>query len=143
MKTSVDAAYIVAGDFHADLADKMIAEATDQLRGAGVTSIETVRVAGCYEMPLVVDHLLRHKRPEILVVVGFIEKGETLHGEVMGHVVHAKLIDLQTQYATPIGIGLIGPGATVQQAAVRASRAARGAALAALRTFTTLEEVKR
>lgn len=143
METSVGTAYIVASDFHAGLANTMIAEAAAQLRAAGVASIETVRVAGCYEMPLVVDGLLRHKRPDVLVVVGFIEKGETLHGEVMGQVVHAKLIDLQLQYATPIGIGLIGPGATAQQAAGRMHGAAGGAARAALRTFTTLEEVKR
>lgn len=136
-------AFIVASDFHADLADSMIAEAAAQLSRAGVSSIETVRVAGCYEMPLVVDALLRHKKPDILVVVGFIERGETLHGEVMGHVVHTKLIDLQLQYATPIGMGLIGPGATAQQAAVRMHDAAGGAARAALRTFTTMAAMKR
>ena len=51
-----------------------------------------------------------------LVVLGYIERGETLHGEVMGHVVHTALVQLQLKYRKPVGIGIIGPGATAEQA---------------------------
>jgi len=57
----------------------------------GLRVVCTVRVPGAYETPLVAKKLLARKDVDALVVLGFIERGETLHGEVMGHVVHRAL----------------------------------------------------
>ncbi|MEX2054904.1 MAG: 6,7-dimethyl-8-ribityllumazine synthase [Candidatus Andersenbacteria bacterium] len=124
---------IIAADFHQDIAEVMIKAAEDTLKSEGARLLPTVRVPGAYEIPLQAELLLAKRKVDALVVVGFIERGETLHGEVMGHVVHANLIDIQRKYRKPIGIGLIGPGATVEQAHVRKEAAARGAAAAVVK----------
>jgi 6,7-dimethyl-8-ribityllumazine synthase len=141
MSTTVQTAVIIVGDFHTDIAEHMVTAAQTELKSAGVPSVETITVAGSYELPLVADMVLENKKPDIVVALGYIEKGETLHGEVMGHVVYKKLLDLQLNYRTPIGLGLIGPGATRQQADARVTATATGAAQAALRTYATLQEL--
>src|SRR5688500_16252527 len=97
----------------------MVAAAREEAGTLGVEITREVRVPGCYEMPVIVASLLPRKKIDAVVVLGYIERGETLHGEVMGHVVHKALIDLEIEHAKPIGLGIIGPGATPQQADVR------------------------
>jgi 6,7-dimethyl-8-ribityllumazine synthase len=74
-------------------------------------------------------------------VLGFIEKGETLHGENMGHVVHRTLMELQLERRKPKGLGIIGPGATPEQAEARKERYAKDAVFAAFAHQAVLEEL--
>jgi 6,7-dimethyl-8-ribityllumazine synthase len=74
------------------------------------------------------------------VVLGFIERGQTQHGEVMGHVVHRALVDLELKHRKPVGIGIIGPGATSEQAEKRKVDYARAAVRAALRSWNVLRD---
>jgi 6,7-dimethyl-8-ribityllumazine synthase len=138
---TVRTATIISGDFHENIAKRMIEAAITELKTAGVATIETITVAGSYEIPIVTDKVLLASKPDIVVVLGYIEKGETLHGEVMGQVVYSKLLDLQLKYGIPIGLGIIGPGATPEQAEVRLLPAAQGAVQAALRTHDTLQNI--
>lgn len=134
-------AAIVAAEFNADVVGPMIAAAEQELRAGGAEVARTVRVTGCYELPLVVDRLLAAGGVDTLVVLGYIERGETLHGEVMGYVIHDALVRLQMQYRTPIGIGIIGPGATPTQAETRKLEYARNAARAALANLLVLRSL--
>ena len=131
---------IVCGDFHADIAATMISAAEDEATSAGVNAIQIVKIPGSYEAPLVTDRLLA-TATEAVIVLGYIEKGETLHGEIMGRVVHQALIDLQIKHQKPIGFGIIGPGATRQQAEARHIDYARAAVRAALRSYQTLQSL--
>lgn len=130
---------IVAADFHKDLAEKMIQAAKSELKNQG-RDFRLIKVAGCYEMPLVVDKVMAAKGTEAVVALGFIEKGQTMHGEVMGHVVHKSLVDLQLKYGKPVGFGIIGPGATLEQAQVRAQEYAKRAVIALLQNISVLED---
>lgn len=118
---------IVAAQFHKEIADTMIAEAVAGMEEGGGIVGELVRVPGCFEIPPAAKKLLSKKSINAIVVLGYIEKGETLHGEVMGHVVHHALMQLQLEYDKPIGFGIIGPGATEAQARKRMKSAARNA----------------
>jgi 6,7-dimethyl-8-ribityllumazine synthase len=129
---------IVAAEFARDIVEVMIAEARSEAETAGVEVIEVVRVPGAYEVPLIADARLADPRVDLVVVLGFIERGETQHGEVMGHVVHAALVDLQLRYKKPVGIGIIGPGATSEQAEKRKLEYARAAVRAATRNWRLL-----
>ena len=115
----------------------MIATAEDEAKAAGVADVSVTTVAGSLEAPLIIDRLLS-KGVDAAVALGFIEQGETLHGEVMGHVVYRSLIDLQLKHQKPIGLGIIGPGATEEQALARQETAARSAVKAALRSHALL-----
>jgi 6,7-dimethyl-8-ribityllumazine synthase len=121
---------IIAAEFNKTLIDGMIKITRDELQARGLAFKRLLRVPGCYEVPLIAD--IEISRPDVkgLVVLGYIERGETLHGEVMGHVVHRALVELQLRTKKPIGIGIIGPGATADQAAVRQAGTAKAAVVA-------------
>lgn len=100
---------IVAGSFHREQVSRMIAAAEAEAAGLGVEISQIVWVPGSMEKPLAVKRLLREGKADALVVLGIIERGETAHGRVMGDAVIGALIDLQLEYMTPIGVGILGP----------------------------------
>ncbi len=118
---------IIAATFHTEGVEQMIACTQKEFKVWDFPLAEVVRVPGCFEMPLAVKQALSQKNVSGVIVLGAIEKGETLHGEVMGHVVYRSLIDLELRYNKPIGIGIIGPGATHKQIRSRKESAAQGA----------------
>jgi 6,7-dimethyl-8-ribityllumazine synthase len=130
---------IVAAEFNKPLIDTMIAVAENELRAAQV-EVSTIRVTGSYEVPLIAELYLEKESVDALIVLGYIERGETLHGEVMGHVVHSALVQMQLRHRKPIGLGIIGPGATEEQAQERKLPSARAAVLAALRNCELVQE---
>jgi 6,7-dimethyl-8-ribityllumazine synthase len=123
---------IIAAEFDKELVDEMIGAAAQEARDAGAVLVDVVRVSGCYEIPLIADLHLAQDRIDALVILGYIERGETQHGEVMGHVVHQALVQLQLKHRKPIGLGIIGPGAIREQAEARKTDYARAAVRAAL-----------
>lgn len=122
---------IICAEFNDAISSAMIASARAEAARLGLAST-VVKVPGCYEVPLAVARAL-DDRPAAVAVLGYIERGETQHGEVMGHVVHAALVELSLAHRTPIGIGIIGPGATEAQAQVRKESYAAAAVRAAAR----------
>lgn len=131
---------ILAAEFSQAIIEVMIEEASREAVSGGAEVVKVVRVPGAYELPLIADSLLARPDVDVLIALGFIERGETQHGEVMGHVVHAALVQLQLQYKKPVGIGIIGPGATQEQAEKRKVDYARAAVRAALKSWTALRE---
>jgi 6,7-dimethyl-8-ribityllumazine synthase len=114
------------------MADNMIKAAKQELTNHRANLLKTIRVPGCYEIPLAVQTIIRQAEPDCLVILGYIERGYTLHGEVMGQVVLQALVSLQLKHNMPMGLGIIGPGATLKQAQARWDSTARGAVRAAL-----------
>jgi 6,7-dimethyl-8-ribityllumazine synthase len=126
---------LIAADFNKTIVNPMIDAVLADAKAKGVTITSVTRLPGCYEVPLIADLVLAQPDCAGLVVIGFIERGETLHGEVMGHVVHGSLMKTSLRHGKPIGLGIIGPGATEAQAELRKvnyARAALSACLAAL-----------
>jgi 6,7-dimethyl-8-ribityllumazine synthase len=126
---------IIAAEFNKSLMDAMVEAATQEILEAGAILARTVRVPGCYEVPLHAALQITQDEIDALVILGYIERGETLHGEVMGHVVHHALVNLELKYHKPMGLGIIGPGATAEQAELRKADYARAAVRAALRSL--------
>lgn len=124
---------IVIGEFHKELADEMLAAAEAAAKGLGAEVAEVVWVPGSLEAPLALKRMLGKGGFDALVVLGYIERGETRHGEVMGHVVTQACMQMQLDSGIPIGMGVIGPGATLEQAKPRAKSTAERAVSAAVR----------
>jgi 6,7-dimethyl-8-ribityllumazine synthase len=133
---------ILAAEFNRTLVDAMVAAAEAEIAAQGAKVSRSLRVTGCYELPLLAQALLaRADDFDAMVVLGCIERGETLHGEVMGHVVHRALIELALTHQKPIGLGIIGPGATAAQAEVRKVLSAQAAVRAALSSLCALRSL--
>src|SRR6185437_11520928 len=132
---------IVAAEFARSIVEVMIAEASAEVAAAGGELGRVVRVPGAYEIPIVADSLMARDDVDLLIALGFIERGETQHGAVMGQAVHQTLIDLQLKHHKPVGQGIIGPGATHEQAEKRKVDYAKAAVRAAVRTWKELKEL--
>ena len=132
---------ILVAEFNRALVDAMLKSAVDEAEKLGAEVSESVRVPGSYETPLAADRLFRRASVDAVVVLGYIERGETLHGEVMGHVVHRALLDASLRYGKPVGFGFIGPGATLRDAKARKDEYARAAVRAAVRMVGVLAEL--
>ena len=115
---------IVVGEFHKEIASGMVESAKKKCLELGA-ECEVVWVPGTYETPLAVRKLLRRDDIDCAAVLGYIERGETLHGKQMGQTVSLILKQLELELSKPIGMGLIGPGATEEQARKRLGYGAR------------------
>jgi 6,7-dimethyl-8-ribityllumazine synthase len=132
---------IIAAEFNRAIIDPMVVAARDEAKQLGIAIDREVRVPGSLEIPLVAAALLARRDVDAVAALGYLEKGETLHGEVIGHVVYRALVELQLAHRKPIGVGIIGPGATLQQAEARHDGFARAAVRAAAASLATLAEI--
>ncbi|MBI4024992.1 MAG: 6,7-dimethyl-8-ribityllumazine synthase [Verrucomicrobia bacterium] len=94
---------IVAARFNASLTDALLGSALETLSQAGVTRINTVRVPGSYEIPVVVMRLARSRRYHAIIALGVILQGRTSHAE---HIAVACAIHLQ-RIAIETGVPVI------------------------------------
>jgi 6,7-dimethyl-8-ribityllumazine synthase len=132
---------IIAAEFNRAITEPMIESAVAEATSRGV-EIHITRVPGAYEIPLPASVLFDHDDIDAVVALGFIERGETLHGQVMGHVVHDALLRMSIEHRKGLGIGIIGPGATEAQAQTRKDAYARAAVRAAIGAIETLKMLK-
>ncbi len=133
---------IIAADFNEAIVHPMIEKATATATRLGCSVDVVISVPGSFEIPLVLDAVLQRDDVDCAVALGYIEKGETLHGEVMGHVVYDSIIQLQLTYGKPVGLGIIGPGATLEQAKKRNLAYGEAAVEAAIRTLVCVEDAQ-
>ena len=129
---------IIAAMFNEPLVKVMIQAAIAEAIHLGCAIVDVVSVTGCFELPIVVEFAMEDERVDELVVLGYIERGDTLHGDVMGQTVHSKLVDLQVRHRKPLGNGIIGPGATLEQAELRKEAYAEAAVRAMHSTWCTI-----
>lgn len=129
---------IIAADFHKNITDHMVRAAKKELSKKGINLVSSIRVPGSYEIPLAAKYVIDEGKVDAIVVLAYIERGQTLHGEVMGHVVHDALIRLQLKHNMPMGLGIIGPGATKSQAEKRKTNASKAAVNAALSSYSII-----
>lgn len=127
MKQKQPSVAIIIAPYHEKIAEKMYKTAVAQCEAHSYMIARIVTVPGCFEIPLAVANVLDAEKLAGVIVLGMIEKGETLHGEVMAHTVFEALLDLQLDTRVPIGMGIIGPGATAKQGLARAESSARQA----------------
>ncbi|MCG2863653.1 MAG: 6,7-dimethyl-8-ribityllumazine synthase [Vulcanisaeta sp.] len=111
----------------------MLQKALDHAKFLGAEVTYVVKVPGTYDMPIVVNELLKKEDVDAVAAIGAVIQGETKHDEVVAHQTARKLMDLSVDYGKPVGMGIIGPGASRIQALERAEEYARRAVEAAVK----------
>jgi 6,7-dimethyl-8-ribityllumazine synthase len=131
---------IVAGQWHDEVMDGLLAGARDYLAATG-SSVEEYRVPGSFELPIVCQRLARTH--DAVVALGVIVRGGTPHFEYVCAAVTHGLGRVALDTGTPVGFGVLTCD-TIDQALDRAglpgSREDKGreAAAAALQTWQVL-----
>ena len=113
-------------------------------RGARSEDVEVIRVPGAFELPAAAHAALAGRRkPDAVIALGAIVRGETTHHEVLGHAVASALAALSSR-GCPIGFGLLTCD-TMEQARARTGKgreAAEAAIEMARLTRTLLSRAK-
>lgn len=124
---------VIAVEFHKKLVNEMVEHAQKIAPKLKAEIKDIIWVPGSLEIPLIIKEILENRTYDALVILGYIEKGSTQHGEVMGHQVLNKILKLQLKYRMPMGLGIIGPGATLEQAKERTIHSSENAMKAAVK----------
>lgn len=105
---------VVVSTYNADITEKLLSGALTTLRVWSVKekNIRVVRVSGAFEVPFGCLTLLspkkaKVKKPDAIVALGCIVKGETEHDRHLASAVGHGLMDLTLRYDTPISFGIL------------------------------------
>ena len=137
---------IVAGRWHTEISDALIAGAQRVAEQAGVTDVTLERVAGAIELPVVAQQLARTH--DAVVALGVVIRGGTPHFEYVCDAVTYGLTRIALDEGTPVGNGVLTTD-TEKQALDRAglpdSPEDKGgqACAAALDTAVTLRRLRK
>jgi 6,7-dimethyl-8-ribityllumazine synthase len=118
---------IVVAEFNYDITYLMLQKALNHAEFLGLEVAYVFKVPGTYEIPFATAQLLNREDIDGVVVLGAVIKGATKHDEIVASQAARKLMDLMIQYGKPVGLGIIGPGATRMQALERVEDYARRA----------------
>ena len=113
---------IVVSDYNSDITEKLLAGALETLREWKVANKNclVVHVPGAFEIPYgCLKFLMGKKKPNAIIALGCVLKGETKHDEYISNAVASGIMQLSIQYKIPISFGVLTPN-TLEQARARA-----------------------
>ena len=93
--------FIVASRYNARYVDAMLRAASAELKRAGA-KVQTVRVPGAYEIPIVAKRLARAQKPDGIICLGVILRGATVHAAHIGDAVSRALMEIQLAHEVPV-----------------------------------------
>jgi len=104
------------------------------------SKIEMIKVSGSWELPLAAKAYIDAKKPDMIVCLGCVIKGDTPHFDILCQAVATQLMSLQVNEKTPLGFGVL----TVNNLAQAQARQDKGAeaAEAALRSWIQLKGIR-
>ncbi|BBD71935.1 6,7-dimethyl-8-ribityllumazine synthase [Sulfodiicoccus acidiphilus] len=136
---------IVVAEFNYDVTYLMLQRALSHAKFLGVDVPLVVKVPGSFEIPLAASKLAERPDVDAVVTLGAVIKGETKHDESVASQVFRKIMDISLDSNKPVTVGIIGPGASHEQAVDRIEEYAVRAvesAVKMVRRLRSLEEVK-
>ena len=110
---------IVVSEFNEKVTSRMLSVALEKAELLKMNVRQTCRVPGTYDMPILVDALLKKKEIDAVVTLGAIIKGQTKHDEVIANSTVRFLTELSIKYQKPVSLGISGPGMQERHAYAR------------------------
>lgn len=133
---------IVVAEFNKDITDKMLFTAKLRVKNLKMQVKNILYVPGTFDMPLIVEKLLKTHDIDAIITLGAVIKGETGHDVLIANNTARLLADLSLKYQKPIALGITGPDMTVKQAKNRVTTVPKRAVDAAYKMVTTLSQLE-
>ena len=133
---------IVVAEFNKDITDKMLLSAKNHAKKLKMQIKNVCYVPGTFDMPLIVEKLLKTQDIDAIITLGAVIKGETGHDVLIATNTARLLGDLSLKYQKPIALGITGPDMTVKQATNRVNTVPKRAVKAAYKMVTKLTELE-
>jgi 6,7-dimethyl-8-ribityllumazine synthase len=99
--------------------DQLLEGALNALKRSGAVDIEVVQVPGCWELPLAAKTMAERKKPDAIIALGAVIRGDTPHFEYVAGQAASGLMAVQLETGIPVAFGVLTTN-TIQQAADRA-----------------------
>ena len=133
----------MVSEFNEEVTSRMLSVAQEKSKLLKLKVIHVCKVPGAYDMPLVVDALLKKKNIDGVVTLGAIIKGQTKHDEVISHAAARSLTDLSLKYQKPVSLGISGPGMQERHAYARIRPVAERAVEAVVKISNELKRIEK
>ena len=113
---------VVVSSFNTDITEPMLEGALETLGAWGVKdeNITIQRVPGSFEIPYGCLTLIRAKKPDAIVAIGCVIKGDTEHDRYIASATADGIMRLTLDHHIPISFGVITTN-TLEQAQVRST----------------------
>jgi len=134
---------VVVSEFNKEVTSRMLSVAQEKANLMKLKIIYTCKVPGAFDMPIIVDALLKKKNVDGIVTLGAIIKGQTKHDEVISHSTAKSLIDLSIKYQKPVSFGISGPGMQKRHAYARIRPVAERAVEAVVKISEELQRIQK
>lgn len=123
---------VAAAGYNPRLVEALLAQLGATLRSAGVRerNLIVVRVPGSNELPAAAQLLAARHRPDVIVALGVIIRGGTIHYELIAHAVAGALQRVALDSGRPVINAVVVAETTVQAEARCRGRRSRGAEFA-------------
>jgi 6,7-dimethyl-8-ribityllumazine synthase len=112
---------VVCAQFNSVITDVLLAGALDALKrsGAAEEAIEIVKVPGSWELPLAAKTIAELKKPDAIIALGAVIRGDTPHFDYVAGEAARGLAAVQLQTGIPVAFGVLTTD-TIEQANDRA-----------------------
>ena len=100
---------VVASRFHESVTRRLVAGAVEACRRRGIArgAVRTIWVPGAFELPVAAAQAAERLRPQAIVAVGCLIKGQTPQYAAIGHAVAQGLVQVSVLTKIPVGFGVI------------------------------------
>ncbi|NNL58746.1 MAG: 6,7-dimethyl-8-ribityllumazine synthase [Nitrosopumilus sp.] len=133
---------VVVSEFNKDVTFRMLSVAEEKANSLKLKIVHTCNVPGAYDMPIIVDALLKKNNIDAVVTLGAIIKGQTKHDEVISHSAAQALTNLSIKYQKPVSLGISGPGMQEKHAFARIRPVAERAVEAVVKISDELKRIQ-
>jgi len=133
----------VVSEFNEKVTSRMLSVAQEKANSMKLKIVYTCKVPGAFDMPIVIDALLKKKDVDGVVTLGVIIKGQTKHDEVISHSTAKSFIDLSIKYQKPVSLGISGPGMQERHAYARIRPVAERAIEAVVKISKELQRIQK
>jgi 6,7-dimethyl-8-ribityllumazine synthase len=110
---------VVCARFNSFVTDRLLEGALDALKRAGALDIEVVKVPGSWELPLAAKTIAQRKKPDAIIALGAVIRGDTPHFDYVAGQAASGLMAVQLETGIPIAFGVLTTN-TMEQALDRA-----------------------
>lgn len=139
---------IIVSRYNSFITDRLLQGALEAFRTNGVEekNIQTIQVPGAFEIPQVARKIAETAKPDAIVCLGALLRGETFHFELISNECARGIQKVAADFGIPVTFGVITAD-TVEQAVARAGERSENkgweSAIAALEMATLYRKLKK
>jgi 6,7-dimethyl-8-ribityllumazine synthase len=134
---------IVVSEFNRSITFQMLAAAKSQAQKVNADIRYVCYVPGSFDMPLILEELLKKRDVDAVVTLGAVIKGETRHDEIVAENAARLIADLSLKHGKPVALGITGPNITIEQARNRVRLVPLRAVNAAVNMAVRIKKLKK